>query len=119
VDELHMSEDTAYKRIQAARAARDFPEILDRLEDGRLHLTAVVILKPHLTRENAAELLDAGSHRTKSELEHVLAACVPEGRRADGVGGCAGAARCRVRESRCCPRAKRVARGRSRDFTDP
>jgi hypothetical protein len=57
VAELRMSEDTAYKRIQAARAARKFPGILDRLEDGRLHLTAVVALAPHLTRENAAELL--------------------------------------------------------------
>ena len=78
VDELRMSEDTAYKRIQAARAARDFPDILDRLEDGRLHLTAVVILKAHLTPENAAELLEAGSHKTKSELEHVLAAWFPK-----------------------------------------
>ena len=31
VAELRMSEDAAYKRIQAARAASDFPEILDRL----------------------------------------------------------------------------------------
>ena len=78
VDALRMSEDTAYKRIQAARAARDFPDILDRIEDGRLHLTAVVILKPHLTRENASELLEAGSHKTKSELEHVLAVWFPK-----------------------------------------
>jgi hypothetical protein len=78
VDELRMSEDTAYKRIQAARAAREFPDILERLEDGRLHLTAVVLLAPHLTRENAAELLEAGSHKTKSELEHLLAAWFPK-----------------------------------------
>jgi 5-methylcytosine-specific restriction endonuclease McrA len=73
-----MSEDTAYKRIQAARAARKFPGILDRLEDGRLHLTAVVTLAPHLTRENAAELLEVGSHKAKSELEHVLAERFPK-----------------------------------------
>jgi len=78
VAELRMSEDTAYKRIQAARAARKFPGILDRLEDGRLHLTAVVMLAPHFTRENAAELLEAGSHKTKSELEHVLAELFPK-----------------------------------------
>jgi 5-methylcytosine-specific restriction endonuclease McrA len=78
VAELRMSEGTAYKRIQAARAARKFPGILDRLEDGRLHLTAVVTLAPHLTRENADELLEAGSLKTKSELEHVLAARFPK-----------------------------------------
>jgi 5-methylcytosine-specific restriction endonuclease McrA len=78
VTELRMSEDTAYKRIQAARAAREFPDILDRLEDGRLHLTAVVLLAPHLTRENAAELLEAGSHKTKAELEYLLAERFPK-----------------------------------------
>ena len=78
VAELCMSEDTAYKRIQAARAAREFPGILDRIEDGRLHLTAVVFLAPHLTVENANELLETSSHKTKSELEHVLAARFPK-----------------------------------------
>ena len=42
VAELHFSEDMAYKRIQAARAARRFPVLYDALADGRLHLTAVV-----------------------------------------------------------------------------
>jgi 5-methylcytosine-specific restriction endonuclease McrA len=78
VAELRMSEDTAYKCIQAARAARKFPGILDRLEAGRLHLTAVVTLAPHLTCENAAELLEAGSQKTKSELEHLLAERFPK-----------------------------------------
>jgi len=78
VAELRMSEDTAYKRIQAARAAREFPDILNRLEDGRLHLTAVVMLAPHLTPENAHELLEASSRKTKSELEHLLAERFPK-----------------------------------------
>ena len=78
VAELRMSEDVAYKRIRAARAARDFPAILDRIEDGRLHLTAVVTLASHLTRENAAELLEAGSRKTKSELEQLLAERFPQ-----------------------------------------
>src|SRR6267154_6816978 len=45
---LHMSEDTAWKRIQAGRAARRFPDIFPMVADGRLHLTAVVLLAPHL-----------------------------------------------------------------------
>ena len=43
----------AYKRIRVARTARQFPAIHDMLADGRLHLTAVVLLAPYLTPENA------------------------------------------------------------------
>src|SRR5438128_11630628 len=49
VHELHLSEDSAYKRIQAARTARQFPAIFDALAQGRLHLTAVNLLAPYLT----------------------------------------------------------------------
>src|SRR5678815_3666281 len=41
VEELRFSEDAAYKRIQAARAAREFPAIFDDLADGRLHLAGL------------------------------------------------------------------------------
>src|SRR5438093_1829405 len=49
VHQLRLSEDSAYKRIQAARTARQFPHIFDALADGRLHLTAVKLLGPYLT----------------------------------------------------------------------
>src|SRR5438094_8149193 len=38
VGELHLSEDAAFKRIRAARAARAFPVIFQAIADGRLHL---------------------------------------------------------------------------------
>src|SRR5438552_4426853 len=41
VAELGYSDDAAYKRIQAARAARQFPAIFAAIADGRLHLTAI------------------------------------------------------------------------------
>ena len=59
VRELHLSDDAAFKRIRAARAALDYPAILDALAEGRLHLTAVVLLARHLRPENADELLEA------------------------------------------------------------
>src|SRR5215831_8304864 len=74
---LHLSEDAAYKRIQAARAARTCPAILQGLADGRLSLTVVVRLKPHLTRENWRELLRASVHKTKTEVEQMLASRFP------------------------------------------
>ena len=38
---LHLSEHAAYLRIEAARVARRFPAILDKLSNGSVHLTAV------------------------------------------------------------------------------
>ena len=77
VHELHLSEDAAYKRIQAARAARQFPAIFEALAAGRLHLSAVVQLAPYLTPENAGDLLAMAAHKTKSEIEELLARRFP------------------------------------------
>ena len=77
VGELCLSEDAASKRIQAARAARQFPALLDALADGRLHLTAVCLLAPHLTVENAESLMEAATHRRKAEIEELLARLFP------------------------------------------
>ena len=77
VQELHMSEDEAYLRIRAARAARRFPAIFELLADGRLHLSGVVLLAPFVTTENAAELLEAATHRSKAEIRALLAERFP------------------------------------------
>ena len=77
VGELRMSEDAAYKRIQAARAARDFPAIFAAVADGSLHLTAVVRLAPHLTRENADELLASAAHKSSAAIKTLLAERFP------------------------------------------
>lgn len=70
---LHFSEDTAYKRIRAARSARRFPRIFDLIADGRLHLTAVVLLAPHLTDDNIDEVLASAIHRSKADIEILVA----------------------------------------------
>src|SRR2546428_1590774 len=72
VDELRLSEDAASKRIQAARAARRFPALFTALAEGRLHLTAVWLLAPHLTPENADELIQAATHKRKFEIEELI-----------------------------------------------
>ena len=73
VDELRLSEDAAYKRIQAARAARQFPELFLALAEGRLHLAGVCLLAPHLTADNADELIRSAGSKRKSEIEVLLA----------------------------------------------
>jgi hypothetical protein len=73
VSELQLSEEAAFKRIHAARAARRVPAIFGAVAEGKLHLSAVVMLAPHLTQENADELLADASHKTKSQIEQLLA----------------------------------------------
>src|SRR5437667_3526285 len=77
VHELHLSEDGAYKRIHAARAARKFPALFSAVAERRLHLTGAGLLAPHLTAENAEELLAAAAYRTKAEIELLLARRFP------------------------------------------
>src|ERR1044072_4943754 len=70
--ELHMSEDVAYMRIRAARAARKFPAIFPAVAGGRLHLTAVVLLAPHLTTGTADALLAEAPHKTNAKIDPLL-----------------------------------------------
>jgi len=77
VQRLHLSDPAAFKRIHAARAARRFPEIFVAVADGRLHLSAVCMIAPHLTPENAASLIAEATHRRKFEIEQLLARRFP------------------------------------------
>ncbi len=76
-ERLHLSEAEAYLRIAAARASREHPMILAMLADGRLHLTAIAKLAPHLTPENRDVLLERATHRTKREIEELVAELAP------------------------------------------
>ena len=77
VHKLGLSEDVAYKRIQAARVARRFPAIFNGVADGCLHVSAVVMLAPHLTEGTGDELLAAAMRKTKSEIEQLIAERFP------------------------------------------
>jgi hypothetical protein len=70
---LHLSEHAAYARIEAARAARKYPVLLERLEAGDITLTTVGLLAPHLTLDNHQHLLDVSRHKSKREIEHLVA----------------------------------------------
>ncbi|HEU5060361.1 MAG TPA: HNH endonuclease [Kofleriaceae bacterium] len=75
---LGMSEDQAFKRIQAARAMRRFPAVAAAVAEGRLHLTAVVRLAPHLTADNVDALVAEASGKSKAEIEILLARLAPK-----------------------------------------
>src|SRR5439155_2027309 len=60
---------------------RQFPAIFSALADGRLHLTAVHLLAPHLTADTADtahELLTAAEHKSMAELRLLLAERFPK-----------------------------------------
>jgi 5-methylcytosine-specific restriction endonuclease McrA len=78
VEKLRLSRDEAIVRICAARLARRFPVIFAAIADGRLTLTTTLVLRKHLRRENARELLRAAMNRTKSEVVAMLAARFPK-----------------------------------------
>jgi hypothetical protein len=65
VYELRLSEDEAVRRVTAARLTRKFPELLDAVAAGELHLTGLLLLGPHLTRENFREVMARAKHRSK------------------------------------------------------
>ena len=74
---IELSEDAAYKRIKAARAARRFPLIFEAVADGRLNLSGVCLLAPHLTEDTARELLAAAFQESNLEIEKLLAERYP------------------------------------------
>ncbi len=74
---LHLAEHAAFNRIEAARAVRRFPIILAMLADGLVHLSGVRLLAPHLTDTNHRAVLVEASHKSKREIEEIVARLQP------------------------------------------
>jgi hypothetical protein len=74
---LHLSDAEAYLRITAARLSRRFPMVLAMLGDGRLHLSAIAKLAPHLREDNAEVLLGRAARRSKRDIELLVAEVAP------------------------------------------
>jgi hypothetical protein len=70
---LHLSEHAAYGRIEAARAARRYPVLLEHLADGSITLTTITLLAPVLTADNHVELLEAARRKSKRQVEELVA----------------------------------------------
>jgi hypothetical protein len=77
-DVLRLSEHEAYDRMRAAKVARRYPAVLELLASGRVNLTTVRLLAPHLTRKNREELLAAACGKRKRQVQELLAARFPQ-----------------------------------------
>jgi hypothetical protein len=82
---LHLSEHESYNRMEAAGVARRFPVVLPMLAEGLLHLTAVSLLGPHLEDENHLALLGGSIHKSKREVEALLARWFPKAETAASI----------------------------------
>jgi hypothetical protein len=77
VEALRMSEGAAGRRVTAARLCRRFPEVFVRVARGDLHLCALCALAPRLNIENANELFEVCTGKTRRQVEELLAVRFP------------------------------------------
>jgi hypothetical protein len=75
---LGMSEGAAFRRINAARLVKRFPSLLARIERGELHLSTLVLLRPHLAEQNVEELSAAVAGKSQRQVEELLARRAPK-----------------------------------------
>lgn len=78
VQALHLSESVAYKRVAAVQVLRRFPMLTERISDGRLSLTALVLIQPHLTEHTHQELCEAVEHRSMADVRLLIAERFPK-----------------------------------------
>lgn len=77
VGELGYSEPNACRRLQAAGAARKFPEVLSLIRDGRLTICALALIAKHLTKENSGRILKQAEGKSVRAVERIVAALAP------------------------------------------
>ena len=83
--ELGLSEDEASRRCRAARFGRRFPVLFEALADGRLHLSAVNLIGPHLTGATVEEWVALATHRTNAGIRELIALRAPRPDGPDGI----------------------------------
>ena len=75
---LHLSEHAAFARIAAAKVATLYPLVMDLLIEGAITLTTVTLLGRYLTAENHATVLESARHKSKAEVEMIVATLHPQ-----------------------------------------
>lgn len=75
--ECQMSEGEAFRRIAAARLVKQFPQLLERIERGEIHLSALVQLRNHFTEQNVDALVDAARGKNKMQVAELVVRMAP------------------------------------------
>lgn len=74
----HFPEGTAWRRVTAMRLLRRFAALEAELAEGRLNLTQLGILAPHLTEENLGELVRRAQHLTAEQTKELAVSLRPK-----------------------------------------
>ncbi|HVE14197.1 MAG TPA: hypothetical protein VNI01_12430, partial [Elusimicrobiota bacterium] len=74
---LGFSAAMAFRRIRAARLAWRWPQVLNMLEQGVIHLEALALLSSYLDEENGEYLLEQAQGKTVRDVELMVAALYP------------------------------------------
>ncbi len=82
---LHLREGAAGRRIGAMRVLRRFPTLAEPLRDGRLCLSTVSLLGQVLTDENLDDFVGRAAHKTKEEVDHLVATLRPRPAPREGI----------------------------------
>ncbi len=82
---LGLSEPQAHTRLAVARVCQRFPSLLDAIHASRMTLTVAYKLAPHLTEQNATELIQACEGMTKTQVEEFLVELKPKGEVCSGI----------------------------------
>ncbi|MBI4347003.1 MAG: HNH endonuclease [Elusimicrobia bacterium] len=77
------SRSGAGRRIQAARAGKRFPVVLEMLAAGQLSIAGAAMLNEHLTPENHGGVLAAAKGRNEDQIALLVASLAPGRRRRD------------------------------------
>jgi len=75
---LRLSEGAAWRRMQVASVSRRFPQALAHLTEGKVSLSSLSLLAPHLSEENLENVLGQAEGKTKEAVKEIVAALRPK-----------------------------------------
>jgi hypothetical protein len=77
---IGLSPNQYWKRAQAARVIRFFPQCLDMLKSGETAISHLALISPRITQANADIILSGIKNRTKREVEGLLSRVTLDGK---------------------------------------
>jgi 5-methylcytosine-specific restriction endonuclease McrA len=77
---IGLSPNQYWKRAQAARVIRFFPQCLDMLKSGETAVSNLALISPRITQANADIILSGIKNKTKREVEGLLSRVTLDGK---------------------------------------
>jgi len=75
---LGLGKYSVWNRTQVAGISRRFPQVLERLAAGKVSLSSLGVLAPHLSEGNVDRLLAECEGKTKDEVKEIIAGLSPK-----------------------------------------